>query len=429
MADLPPGIDRWSAPMLSQQDNELLTRVGPGTPMGELMRRYWIPATFSQQIPQPDGPPVRVRLLGENLVLFRDTQGRIGLIDERCPHRTASLFYGRNEDGGLRCVYHGLKFDVDGKCIDLPCVPQTGDIQKANIQAQLRVKSYPCLERGDVVWTYMGPPDRKPQFPELEWTLVPPSQRYASRHIQECNWLQALEGGFDATHLTFLHGGETDTSRRIVATLYEVIATDFGFVVGTGRDPGNGSIMWNMNVMLMPFHKVISSIPHGAHVWAPIDDESTMLYSVDFHPSRPLTEEDLARSRAGLGIHTENIPGTDHALRNKANDYLIDRALQASGKSFTGMKGFGTQDCAIQESMGPIADRTAEHLLACDAAIVKIRRLLLQTLKDHAAGKSLPGIDPASYRVRSGRFEAPTGEPFAEAMERYIRHDTPIAAE
>jgi hypothetical protein len=181
--------------------------------------------------------------------------------------------------------------------------------------------------------------------------------------------------------------------------------------------------------MLMPFHKVISSIPHGAHVWAPIDDESTMLYSVDFHPSRPLTEEDLARSKAGLGIHTENIPGTDHAVRNKGNDYLIDRALQASGQSFTGMKGFGTQDCAIQESMGPIADRSAEHLLACDAAIVKIRRLLLQTLNDHAAGKPLPGMDPASYRVRSGRFEARKGEPFAEAMARYIRQDTPIAAE
>jgi phthalate 4,5-dioxygenase len=416
--------------MLSQQDNELLTRVGPGTPMGELMRRYWIPAAFAQQIPRPDCPPIRVRLMGESLVLFRDTQGRVGLIDERCPHRTASLFYGRNEENGLRCVYHGLKFDVGGNCVDLPCVPQVSELQQANIQAQMKVKAYPCLERAEAVWTYMGPPAHKPEFPDLEWTLVPPAQRYATRHIQECNWLQALEGGFDATHLTFLHGGgEADPGRRIVATLYEVIPTDFGFVVGTGRDPGNGSILWNMNVMLMPFHKIISSIPHAAHVWAPIDDENTMLYSVDFHPSRPLTDEDTARSKAGLGIHTENIPGTDHAIRNKANDYLIDRALQASGKSYTGMKGFGTQDCAIQESMGPIADRTAEHLLASDAAIVKIRRLLLQTLNDHAAGKPLPGMNPGSYRVRSGRFEAPRDEPFAEAMERHVRRDTPIAAE
>ena len=415
--------------MLPQDENELLTRVGPGTAMGALMRRYWIPAAFSHQLPKPDGPPIRVRLLGENLVLFRDTQGRVGLLDERCPHRTASLFYGRNEANGLRCVYHGLKFDVEGACVDLPCVPQMSDAHKANVQKQLGVKAYPCVERGDVVWTYMGPAEKKPDFPDLEWTLIPASQRFATRHIQECNWLQALEGGFDATHLTFLHGAESDPTRRIVASLYEVIPADFGFVVGTGRDRGDGVIMWNMNVMLMPFHKIISSIPHAAHVWAPIDDENTMLYSVDFHPARALTEEDLARSKAGLGIHTENLPGTDHAVRNRANDYLIDREQQASGESYTGMKGFGTQDCAIQELMGPIADRTAEHLLACDAAIVKIRRLLLQTLKDHAAGKLLPGMDPASYRVRSGRFEAPKGVPFVDAMAQYVRRDTPIAAE
>jgi hypothetical protein len=181
--------------------------------------------------------------------------------------------------------------------------------------------------------------------------------------------------------------------------------------------------------MLAPFHKIISSIPHAAHVWAPIDDENTMLYSVDFHPSRPLTEEDLARTKAGKGIHTENIPGTDHAVRNRANDYLIDRALQASGASFTGMKGFGTQDCAVQESMGPIADRACEHLLASDAAIVKIRRLLLQMLRDHAAGKPLPGMNPASYRVRSARFEAKRDVPFVDAMEQFVRQDAPIAAE
>jgi phthalate 4,5-dioxygenase len=415
--------------MLPQHENELLTRVGPGTEMGALMRRYWIPAAFSAQIAKPDSPPLRVRLLGENLVLFRDTGGRIGLVDERCPHRTASLFYGRNEENGLRCVYHGIKFDVDGNCVDLPCVPQMSEAHRVNAQKQLAVKAYPCIERGDVVWTYMGPAEHKPEFPELEWTLLPANQRYSTRHVQECNWLQALEGGFDATHLSFLHGAEGDPSRRTVASLYEVIPTDFGFVVGTGRERGDGLIDWNMNVMLSPFHKIISSIPHAAHVWAPIDDENTMLYSVDFHPARPLTDEDLARSKAGLGIHTENIPGTDHAIRNRGNDYLIDRALQASGDSYTGLKGFGTQDCAIQESMGPIADRTYEHLLASDAAIVKIRRLLLQTLKDNAAGKPLPGMNPASYRVRSGRFNARKGVPFSEAMEQFISRDTPIAAE
>jgi len=409
--------------VLSKEDNELLTRVGPGTPMGALMRRYWIPAAFSNQIAEPDGPPIRVRLMGEDLVLFRDTQGHIGLLDERCPHRTASLFYGRNEESGLRCVYHGLKFDVEGRCVDLPCVPQSGEAQIRNIKNQIKAKAYPCIERGEVVWTYMGPPELKPEFPDLEWTRVAPSQRCATRHVQECNWLQGVEGGFDATHLTFLHGGDAEPSRRIVPTIYEVLPMDFGFVVATGRDPGNGTIMWNVNVMLMPFHKIISSVPHAAHVWAPIDDENTMLYSIDFHPHRPLTDEDLARSNAGRGIHTENIAGTDRAIRNRANDYLIDREAQASGQSYTGMKGLGIQDCAIQESMGPIANRSAEHLLASDAAIVKIRRLMLQALKDHEAGKALPGMNPASYRVRSMRWEAPKGVSFSETMAERVRVD------
>jgi phenylpropionate dioxygenase-like ring-hydroxylating dioxygenase large terminal subunit len=398
--------------------------------MGALMRRYWIPAAFSHQIAKPDSPPIRVRLMGEDLVLFRDTQGRIGLIDERCPHRTASMFFGRNEESGLRCVYHGLKFDVTGACVDVPCVPQAGEAQQQKLREQLRIKSYPCLERGDVIWTYMGPAELKPEFPDLEWTLLPAAQRFSTRHVQECNWLQALEGGFDATHLTFLHGAESEPTRRIIATMYEVLPTDFGFIVATGRDPGpDRDIMWNVNVMLMPFHKIISSVPHAAHVWAPIDDENTMLYSVDFHPSRPLTDQDLERSKTGRGIHTENIPGTDHAIRNRANDYLIDRELQASGKSFTGMKGFGTQDCAIQESMGPIADRSKEHLLASDAAIIKIRRLLLQTLKDHAAGKPLPGMRAESYRVRSTRYEAPRGAPITDMIERYVRLNPQVAAE
>jgi len=414
--------------MTTREENEMLTRVGAGTLMGELIRRYWIPAAFTHQLAERDGPPLRVRLMGENLVLFRDTDGRIGLLDEKCPHRTASLFYGRNEECGLRCVYHGLKFDVEGRCVDVPCIPQASDEERARAARELQVKAYPCLERGDVIWTYMGPPELKPEFPDLEWTQLPASHRFATRHIQECNWLQGLEGGFDATHLTFLHSSVVaEKTRKIVATLYEVMPTDFGFVVGTGRDSGDGDIMWNMNVMLMPFHKIISSIPHAAHVWVPIDDENTMLYSINFHPYRPLTDEDLKRETSWRGIHTENEPGTDHAIRNRANDYLIDRKLQASGESYTGMKGFGTEDCAIQESMGPITDRSAEHLLACDAAIVKIRRLLRQTIKDHAAGKPLPGMNPSSYRVRSARCETPRGASIADAMKQSVRIDNLVA--
>jgi phthalate 4,5-dioxygenase len=422
--------------MLSQADNELLTRVGAGTPMGELMRRYWVPAGFSHQIAQPDSPPIRVKIMGERLVLFRDSEGRPGLLDERCPHRTSSLFYGRNEESGLRCVYHGIKFDVEGRCTDIPCVPFTDETQLRNVRDKMRIKAYPCLERGGMVWTYMGPPELKPEFPDLEWTLVPESHRFATRHIQECNWLQGLDGGFDASHLSFLHSGaadlrkgNTDHDRRIVPSRYEVVPTDCGFACGGGRELGNGMISWHVDVMLMPFHKIIPSVPKAAHVWVPMDDENTMLYSINFDPEKPLTDEALEREKAWRGIHTENIPGTDRAIQNKDNDYMIDRALQASGRSYTGVKGLGVQDCSVQESMGPIADRSLEHLLLNDAAIVQIRRLLLKTLKDHAAGKPLPGTKAADYRVRSIRVQASSNEPFSETVKRHLRVDRPAAAE
>jgi nitrite reductase/ring-hydroxylating ferredoxin subunit len=415
--------------MLTRSENERLTRVGPGTPMGELMRRYWIPAAFSEQVAQPDGPPIRVRLMGEDLVLFRDTQGRLGLVDEYCPHRTASMYFGRNEDSGLRCVYHGLKFDVTGACVDAPCLPPNYAAQAERIKGEIRIKSYPCIERGGAVWAYMGPKAHEPAFPDLEWTLIPASHRHSTRHVQECNWLQALEGGFDAAHLTFLHAGETDTSRNVVPSYYEVMPTDFGFAIATGRDLGGASIAWNINIMLMPFHKIISTVPPSAHVWAPIDDETTMLYSVEFRNDRPLDAADQARIAEGRGIHTENIPGTDIALRNKANDYLLDRDAQASGRSYSGLKGLAIQDCAIQESMGAIADRTREYLLPGDAAVVKLRRLLLKTLDDHAAGKPLPGMDAASYRVRSSRCEAPKGMDFAPTMVDRLRTGGALAAE
>ena len=412
--------------MLSHEDNERLTRVGPGTPMGTLMRRYWIPVAFSHQLAKADGPPLRVKLLCENLVAFRDTDGRVGLVDERCPHRTASLFFARNEERGLRCVYHGIKFDVNGNCLDVPCLPPgTSAAQVEAVKGQIRLNAYPCIEQGGLVWTYMGPPELKPGFPDLEWVALPAEQRFDTRHIQECNWLQGVEGGYDAPHLTFLHrgSGETMNRRLIVPSLYEVVATDFGFVVGTGRDFGGDDIDWNINVFLMPFHKIISSVPHGAHMWVPIDDDNTMLYSISFNPHRPFTAADLVDEAGWEGIHTENMAGVERPVANKDNDYLIDRALQASGKSYTGLKGFGIQDCAIQESMGPIADRSLEHLLVNDVAIAKIRRLLLDTLKDMAAGRNPPGLDPASCRVRSTRYQAPKHARFIEDVQERVRAD------
>ncbi len=409
--------------MLTREENELLTRTGPGTPMGALMRRYWIPALFSDRLPEPDCAPVRVRLLGENLVAFRDTEGRVGLLDERCPHRTASLYYGRNEECGLRCVYHGWKFDIEGNCVDLPSEPPESDFRR-----KVRITAYPCVERGGVAWAYMGPPELKPEFPELEWTLLPDSHRFATRRLQECNWLQGLEGGFDTSHLAFLHRGTAEVSRLNVPSRYEVVPTDFGLVAGTGRDLDGDEMSWSSNLMIMPFHKIFATEPNAAHIWVPMDDENTMLYSIDFQLHRPLEDDEIEPSTSWIGIHTENLPGSDRAVQNRDNDYMIDRAVQQSGASYTGMKGLSIQDSAIQESMGPIADRTIEHLGVSDTAIIQIRRLLLESLSDLERGKTPPGLDPTSYRARSTRFKLRKGESFRKTVEDQLRATVPAYA-
>jgi phenylpropionate dioxygenase-like ring-hydroxylating dioxygenase large terminal subunit len=409
--------------MLTHEENESLTRIGPGTPMGALMRRYWIPALFSHQIPSPDCPPVRVKLLAERLVAFRDTDGRAGLLAEACPHRTASLFFGRNEECGLRCVYHGWKFDVDGNCVDMPSEPPG-----SNFKHKVKATAYPCLERGGLVWAYMGPAAQRPAFPEIEWAHLPEAQRHVTRHIQECNWLQAVEGGFDTSHLTFLHKGTVDGMPR-APERYEYLVTDFGFVSGTARELAGGERGWATAVMFMPFHKLISTTPLGAHAWVPIDDETTMNYCVDYNPHRPLAAKEMEKSHDFSYIHTRNIPGTDRPEQNRDNDYLIDRALQASGKSFTGIYGLGVQDGGIQESMGRVADRTVEHLGVSDTAIIKLRRLFLQALKDVDAGRPPPGLDAASYRVRAARFKLPAGMGFEQAYDEFVRIRDKAAAE
>ena len=408
--------------MLTREENELLTRSGRGTPMGRLMRRYWMPALFSQQLPERDGPPVRVKLLGERLVAWRSTDGQVGLVDERCPHRGASLFFGRNEEAGLRCVYHGWKFGVDGTCLDMPSEPP-----QSQFRHKVKIGAYPCLERGGLVWAYLGPPELKPRFPDLEWTMVPPSHRHATRHIQECNWFQGFEGGFDSSHLRFLHRGDTAGGTRVLPTRYEPLATDYGMLFGSGRPAEDGGTWWSVEVMLMPFHKLIAfqpGRPRGAHMWVPIDDENCMIYSIEYRPDRSLTEQDIDRSLAYRYIHPENLPGSDRCLLNKDNDYGVDRALQKSGESYTGLKGFGIQDCGIQESMGPIADRTLEHLGTSDIHLIQLRRYMLKALKALESGVPLPAGDPAAYRKRTAAFALPAGEALTQAVHEKVHADS-----
>ena len=191
--------------MLTREKNDLLTQTGPGTPMGDLFRCFWHPALLAEELPEPDCPPVRVQLLSERLIAFRDSEGRLGLIDEFCAHRCVSLWFGRNEESGLRCPYHGWKYDVFGNCVDVP--------SEANpeFRHQIRLKSYPMVEKGGVLWAYMGAPERKPPLPEYEFCTVRPERRFVSKRLQECNWLQAMEGGIDSSHVSFLHSGALNT--------------------------------------------------------------------------------------------------------------------------------------------------------------------------------------------------------------------------
>src|SRR5688572_26393170 len=191
-----------TAAMTTHAQNDFLTQTGPGTPLGNLLRRYWIPALLSAEVPEPDCPPVRVKLLSERLLAFRDTQGRVGVIDEFCAHRGVSLWFGRNEENGLRCPYHGWKYDVTGQCIEVPSEPvESGYCQK------IKLTGYPLVKIGDILWTYMGPPEDRPPLPEYEFALVPPEQTFTSKRLQDSNWLQAMEGGIDSSHVSFLHRG------------------------------------------------------------------------------------------------------------------------------------------------------------------------------------------------------------------------------
>src|SRR5437762_527055 len=224
--------------MLPSSDNQLLTQVSAGTPGGEVLREYWIPFLLSEELSAPDCPPLRIRLLGEDLIAFRTTSGAVGLIGNACPHRGASLFFGRNEEEGLRCVYHGWKFDCTGQCVDMPSEPA-----ESNFKSKIKATAYPTYERSGLIWVYMGPPERQPEFPEYEWNMVPESNVHFSRRLQENNYLQGVEGGIDSSHVPFLHGqapqispAANNYSARDKMPRLTVSRTDYGFVYGAERN-------------------------------------------------------------------------------------------------------------------------------------------------------------------------------------------------
>ncbi|HEX3864363.1 MAG TPA: Rieske 2Fe-2S domain-containing protein [Stellaceae bacterium] len=399
--------------MLSPEENELITRIGAGTPMGNAMRRYWIPALLSSEVAEPDSAPVRVRLLGEDLVAFRDTEGRIGLLEELCPHRRVSLYFGRNEECGLRCIYHGWKFDVDGKCVD-----QLNEPEEQQFKHKVRIAAYPTVELGGVIWAYMGPADKMPAPPKFAWTQVPEPRRHVTKVIQDCNWLQALEGGIDTSHAPILHRLLTDNSTRGgfkpshpfvrgKAPNLVVDITDYGYLYAGVRPLGDSDIHVRTYHFILPFHQIRpsrsdSGVPLDAgHCWVPIDDETCMVFNWAYSTTdAPLTEDDRLEKGLGNGpLHVDQ--KTFRSKLNRSNDYGLDRDVQRT-ESYSGIDGINQQDRALQESMGRIVDRSKEHLGPADKAIIQARRLLRQAVKTVEAGGQPHGTGTSYYTIKAG---------------------------
>jgi phthalate 4,5-dioxygenase oxygenase subunit len=387
---------------------DVLVRVGAETATGKLLRRYWVPVLLQSEIAEPDCPPVRVQILGEKLLAFRDSSGAAGLVGEFCAHRGVSLFLGRNEECGIRCSYHGWKYDIRGQCVELPSAPQ--------LAPKMSIKAYPCIERGGIVWAFMGPAGKKPDPPELEWMLLPDSHRFVSKRLQETGWLQAMEGGIDTTHASWVHRYELDADpmhRRAEANKYikadrnavfDVEEVEHGLTIFGRRNGEPDSHYWRVTQWIFPWFTLIPPFgPHalGGHIWVPIDDHHCWAWSINFLPDRPLPEEELAAMRAGQGIHVKYIPGTFQPLAHRGNDWLIDRQAQKDLKSFSGVEGFSIQDASLQESMGPLQNYAEEHLVATDKPIVMTRRALYKAAIALAEGADPPALSAACQRVRA----------------------------
>ncbi|HWO72405.1 MAG TPA: Rieske 2Fe-2S domain-containing protein [Dehalococcoidia bacterium] len=426
--------------MLSKQDNELLCRVGPGTPMGELMRQYWLPAMRSDELPAPDCPPLRVKLLGEELIGFRTTSGKVGLIQNACPHRGASLFFGRNEEEGLRCVYHGWKFDVEGRCVDMPSEPA-----ESNFKNKVRARAYPCVERNGIVWAYMGPREVPPPLPQLEANMVEGST--VNTVLRDCNWMQALEGDIDTVHFVFLHyghlkledtyeGGFFNIQVKHRAAGYSVVDTEFGACYGAYRPAEPDTYYWRVANWLFPFY---TQVPPGTlavkrhfRAWVPMDDHHTLFFGVTA-PSDPVEDDPEAQKRPFKRVQEMLPDTTDWYGRSRpkaqaSNDYLLDREFQMSGESYTGLPSVFLEDQAITESMGPIYERSQEHLGTSDSMIIRVRRSLIKAavaLRDH--GVVPPGVDnPEVYGQRSGGVILPRHVDWFEATRElrkaFVKH-------
>jgi phthalate 4,5-dioxygenase oxygenase subunit len=428
--------------MLTADDNETLTRVGPGTPMGEFMRQFWVPACLSSEL-AVDGDPMRLMLLGEKLIAFRDSQGRVGIMDHLCPHRCASLYFGRNEESGIRCVYHGWKFDVFGNCLDQPNLPD-----KNRYPAGTKAKAFRTTEQGGLVFVYFGSRETPPPLPEIEAIMGTADDRNIALTQRNCNYLQALEGDIDTSHLGFLHAGCVDYTRmdpgdaarytvENKAPEIGVAEMPFGTMYAASRAAMAGIDHHRFASYIFPFWVTYPSDTLernlSANAWVPIDDEHTMIFNIDLQRAAG-RQKNMSYADgtpvSGLGRPLKYLPRTNdwtgrwRAEPSLENDFFIDREARKRGESFSGITGIPLQDQMVQESMGKIVDRSKEHLGMSDRMVVLTRRVMLKAVADYRDSGKLPQVldNPALCReARGGDVMVEAGTDWFDAYEATMR--------
>ncbi len=414
--------------MLRTEENEILTRVGPGTLMGDLLRRYWTPACLSAEIPEAGGRPLRVRLLGENLVAFRDTRGRVGLVQENCPHRGASLYFGRNEDAALRCVYHGWAFDTGGHCVDMPSEP-------VPFCEKVRMRAYPAHESGGVIWAYLGPRDTMTPFRDFGTEGFSGDEFMAAKQLTTCNWIQAMEGNLDTAHISHLHqfDGIDDIPddgsdkpgypsnamswkfwRHDRAPRLEVEDTWYGYRYAGIRTTPNGNTHVRVTAYAVPYSTMVASIPFsvGHGMFVPIDDSNCWRYFIN--PKQRLNPRGLGGANlfAAAPFSTPITTARDGIiprLYTMDNDFQMSLAARRDG-NFSGVSDFVSQDFMVTESMGPIYDRSQEQLGSTDRAITRMRHILLSAARGLAEGTEPPAITGDFREVRGAEKILEPGE-------------------
>jgi len=405
--------------MMTAEDNDLLCRVEGDAPMGQIMRRHWLPACLSEEVSEPDGAPVRTRLLGEDLVVFRDSRGRLGALGEHCPHRRASLAFGRNEDCGLRCLYHGWKFDVDGNVVDMACEPDGGK----QMHDYLKHKAYAVREGGGFVWVWMGPKDEMREFEAPAWAPMPDTRISIVKIHAACNWAQVLEGSIDSAHSSSLHSTNmpamqvdgakatetawprpsTDKAPRIQFQL-----TNYGFRYAAIRKPilnPESDAYFRITVFIAPFTVLIPPNDQYklAQMLIPVDDVNTMFYWIAWHETRGIAQNAWRKfCAAEIGVDLDR---DYRKIRTLDNGFLQDRAAMRRG-DFTGIKGIPAQDMAMWESMGLIADRTQDYLGASDGAVIQFRRQMVAAAKQmRDGGPAIGTTEPRTPHVKLSSFE------------------------